>query len=307
MTSVQSGPIPFRHYLILFVLAAIWSSSFTAIKVAVVTVPPFTMTAARLVIAALILWVVLLVKGESLPKGAPIWVASFLIGFTGNSLPFTLIGWGEENISSGLASIMIAVMPLATVVLAHFFIAGERMTPMRVIGIGTGFCGILVLVGPEALKGFGGDLWRQLAVAGGAVSYAVSAILTRNSPPAPLLGRAVLVLICASVQMVPAAMIIDQPWMLNPTEEALSATVYLGVLPTAVASLIYFYIIAVRGAGFFSFINFLIPIMGVIWGAMFLGEEITAQAMIALGVILCGLFIANFQPKAKPCQPKAKT
>jgi len=234
-----------------------------------------------------------------LPKGTRIWAVCFLIGFTSNSLPFTLISWGEESISSGLASIMIAVMPLATVVLAHFFIVGERMTPMRAIGIGTGFCGIIILVGPEAMKGLGGNIWRQLAVAGGAISYAVSAILTRNMPPAPLLGRAVLVLVCASIQMVPAAMIVEQPWVLTPSPDALWATVYLGILPTAVATLIYFYIIALRGAGFFSFINFLIPIMGVIWGAVFLGEEVTMQAVVALMIILGGLFIANSQLKVR--------
>ncbi len=298
-TQSAPGPIPLKHYLALFLLAAIWSSSFMVIKVAVVTVPPLTMTAARLTLAALLLGAVLAIKGEALPRSPRIWLTSILLGLFGNAIPFTLISWGEQEIPSSLASILMAVMPLATVLLAHFFSEGERATRHGLIGIFIGFGGIVILVGPSALKGLGSDLTHQMAVSGGALSYAIATILAKNMPPAPLLGRAVAVMICASAIMVPAAFLVDDPLRLTPSTSALWSTLYLGTLPTAIATLIYFRLIGLRGAGFFAYINYLIPIMGVIWGAVFLSETITTPALMALATILVGLFIANYRPRRK--------
>jgi len=267
------------------------------IKVTVDTIPPLTMTAGRLVIAGLILWSVLLIKGEALPRDSRVWTMCVLLGVFGNALPFTLISWGEQEIPSSLASILMAVMPLATVLLAHFFSAGERATRNGLIGIAIGFGGIVILVGPSALKGLGSDVWSQVSVACGAISYAISAILAKNMPPSPLLGRSVVVMICASVIMVPAAFWVDEPSTLAPSVTAVWGTLYLGTLPTAVATLIYFRLIAARGAGFFAYINYLIPVMGVIWGALFLSEVISTQALMALATILIGLFIANYRPR----------
>ena len=159
-----------------------------AIKVGVETIPPLTLAAVRVILAAVILYGATLLRGERLAGGLRFWTFCFLLGVIGNGLPFTLIGWGEQRISSGLAAILMSVMPLATVVMAHFFTTGDRVTPAKFAGVVIGFGGIVVLVGPEALKGLGSDLWRQLAVGGGALCYAVAVILARNTPPAPLIG-----------------------------------------------------------------------------------------------------------------------
>jgi len=287
-----------KHYLALFLLAAIWSSSFMVIKVTVDTVPPLTMTAARLVIAGLILGCVLIIKGEALPRNPRVWAVCVLLGIFGNALPFTLISWGEKEIPSSLAAILMAVMPLATVLLAHFFSQGERATRNRLVGIAVGFSGIVILVGPSALKGLGSDVLSQVSVACGAISYAISAILVKNMPPSPLLGRSVVVMICASAVMVPAAFWVDEPLTLAPSMTAIWGTLYLGTLPTAFATLIYFRLIAARGASFFAYINYLIPVMGVIWGALFLSEIISPEAVLALATILIGLFIANYRHRS---------
>ena len=270
------------------------------IKVTVVTIPPLTMTAARLALAALMLGGVLVVRGEPLPSSPRIWLMCILLGLFGNAIPFTLISWGEQEIPSSLASILMAVMPLATVMLAHFFSEGERATAHSLIGIAVGFSGIVILVGPSALKGLGSDLIHQVSVAGGALSYAVATVLAKNIPPSPVLGRSVTVMICASLIMVPAALLVDDPLTLVPSTTAIWGAFYLGTLPTAIATLIYFRLIAARGARFFAYINYLIPVMGVIWGAVFLSEIITPQALMALATILVGLFIANYRPRRKP-------
>jgi len=284
-----------RHLALMFLLALIWSSSFMAIKVGVETIPPLTLAAVRVILAAVILYGATLLRGERLAGGLRFWTFCFLLGVIGNGLPFTLIGWGEQRISSGLAAILMSVMPLATVVMAHFFTTGDRMTPAKLAGVVIGFGGIVVLVGPEALKGLGSDLWRQLAVGGGALCYAVAVILARNTPPAPLMARSAAVMIMACLVMVPAALVAEAPWAIEPDRESVAAAVYLGLFPTAFAIIIFFYLVQMRGASFIAFINYLIPVFGVLWGVTLLAEPVRAMEVVALTIILAGIAFAHFK------------
>ena len=282
-----------RQFGWLFLLSLIWSSSFMTIKVGVGSIPPVTLAACRVVVAAVVLYGFVRVQGAALPRGARFWTYCVLIGIIGNGLPFTLINWGEEHVDSGLAAILMSIMPLATVVLAYFFADGERMTRGKLIGVVIGFCGVIILVGPEALKGLGGDAWRQLAVAAGAFSYGVAMILARNMPPAPLIARSAAVMIVASVIMAPLALAIDAPWRLRPDDAAIAAALYLGLFPTAFATIIFFYLVQTAGPSMVALVNYLIPVLGVGWGAVVLDEQVTAEAVAALVVILAGIAIAQ--------------
>ena len=284
-----------RHLALLFLLALIWGSSFVAIKVGVETIPPLTLATGRVVFAALLLWGFARLQGQMLPRGKRIWFYCFLIGLMGNGLPFTLINWGEVKIDSGLAAILMAVMPLVTVVLAHFFTVGDRMTLAKLAGVAFGFGGVFILVGPEALKGLGGDIWRQLAVSGGATCYAIAAILTRNMPPGPLIARSAAVMIAASVMMVPVSLAFDAPWTISPSTDAVLAGVYLGLFPTALATIVLFHLLRYRGASFIAPVNYLIPVFGVLWGIAALSEKVSPRAVVALSVILVGMAIAQYQ------------
>lgn len=284
----------FNQVLLLLLLAVIWSSSFTTIKVAVETIPAVTLVFARLLIAGILLYAVLRLKGLRLPKMGREWVAFFLLGLTSNAIPFFLISWGEVGIDSGKAAILMAVMPLVTVGLAHFFTETDRMTIMKLLGLTIGFGGIILLVGPDALARLGGKTIFELSVAGGAVFYAISAVLTRRLPAGgDPLQRGTAVTLCAALQMAPISLLIDAPWALTPSVPSLLSAIYLGVFPTGLAVIIYFYLIAERGTTFFALINYIIPCLGVLWGVIFLGEALAVQALIALGIILSGVFIAN--------------
>jgi len=296
---VASNPlnaaVPARHYAALIFLAVLWSSSFLVIKIAVETIPPLTLTAIRLFVAMAFLWVILIIKGEKLPTSGRAWFMCALVGFFGNVLPFSLISWGEEVVSSGLTAILMAMMPLSTVLLAHFFTEGDRLTPQRSLGIAIGFLGVVILVGPSVLSGVGDDALRQLAIAAAGISYGVTTVIARNMPESSVLGRSVVIMLTGFLQLIPFTLWIEKPWTLSPSTEAIVFAIHLGVMPTALASLIYLHLIAKRGAGFMAYINYLIPIMGVIWGASILGEEVTPQAMAALGAIVIGLFVANIR------------
>lgn len=296
-----------RHYLVLFFLATLWSSSFLFIKIAVVTMPPLTMTAFRLFVAMVFLWTLLIVKKERLPGTRKAWFMCFLVGLFGNVLPFSLIGWGEEVVDSGLTAVLMAMMPLSTVVLAHFFTEGDRMTPQRMVGIAIGFFGVVILVGPAVFAGLGDDALRQLAIVTAGMCYGLTAVIIRNMPPSSVLSRSVAIMIVGFIQLLPFALWIEQPWTLQPTTQAIWFTVHLGLFPTAIASLLFMQLIAARGAGFVAYINYLIPVLGVIWGAMILSEEVTLQVLAALGAILIGLFVANYRKQdskaSSPAEP----
>mgnify|MGYP002631750904 CR=1 FL=1 len=281
-------------------LAAVWGSSFAAIKLAIATMPPMTLVATRTAIAVAVLAPIMLWKGARLPTDAKSWGIGFALGIFGLALPFFLIGWGEQGVDSGLAAILMAVMPLSTLVLAHFFNEGDRFTPAKLLGVVVGFCGVVVLIGPEALKGLGGEFIHQLAVAGGALCYALNAILTRNLPASggksPMIGRAVMVMIMGAALAMPVALVVDGvQGFAGADASAWLAATYLGLLPTGLATLVYFRLIEVRGASFFSFVNYLNPVFGVVWGALLLAEIVELQAIIALGLILAGVAIANWK------------
>ena len=284
-----------RHTLLLFVLALVWSGSFLAIRIGVETIPPLSLAAGRVLLAAVVVVAYALFKGVRLPREPRVWMYCTLLGFFGNALPFTLINWGEVHVDSGSAAILMAVMPLVTVVLAHFFTVGDRMSPTKVAGVIIGFAGVVVLVGPEAVKGLGGDLWRQLAISGGAVCYSLAVILTRNMPPSPLVARSAGVLITSVLMIMPVALFVDRPWTLGPSNDGMLAMIYLGLFPTALATIVLFYLVQQRGPSFVAYSNYLIPIFAVLWGTMFLGEEVSGEAGAALLVILIGMVLTQIR------------
>jgi drug/metabolite transporter (DMT)-like permease len=282
-------------YIMLFVLAAIWGSSFPLIKLAVETIPPMTLVAARLVLAAAAMLVYLWATGRRLPSDTAIWRDFAVIAVTGNILPFAFITWGEVVIDSGLAAILMAVMPLSSLILAHFFTRDERLTPAKLAGVLVGFVGIVVLVGPGVLAGLGLEVFAQIVVAGGAICYAISNVYTRVSGvvtlPAAVTSAGVL--LCAAVLSIPLSLLVDRPWDLAPNTDSILALLVLALVCTSFAYLILFRLIAATGATFVAFINYLVPVFGVIAGALLLRETIQPGALAGLALILSGIAISR--------------
>lgn len=280
-------------YALLIVLALIWGGSFTLIKVAVETIPALTLTAMRLTLAAAILAVVAWFAGQRFKPTPRIVFGIAAAGLFGNAAPFTLISWGEEVIDSGLAAILMAVMPLTTILLAHLFTGDEKLNARKIAGVLLGLIGLVVLIGPAKLSGLGSETIRQLAVAGAAFCYGINAIITKRLLSIPPMALAAAVIAVSAVMMIPASLFVDRPWTLTPGSAALWATIGLGVLQTALATLIMFQLIARQGASFFAQINFLVPLAGVLYGVLFLAERPGANAYLALLVILAGIAIAR--------------
>ena len=305
----MSGHRSARDWLMLAALVAMWGSSFMFIKLGIATVPTSTLVAARLILGAMILLIVVYLRGARLPplwplrsNGGRVWGNYAILALLGNCIPFTAITWGQQRTDSALAGILMAVMPLATMVLAHFFVKGEHMTRNRVIGFVVGFAGILVLMGPSALNRVAGQsiaTWSQLAILLGALCYAANSVLTRILARGDdVLVASAAMLLIASVMALPIALVVDKPWQVAPSWTSVSAILWLGVGPTAVATVVYFKLIASAGPTFMSLVNYMSPAVAVFLGVSLLGETPGFHAYIALGLILLGIAVSQWNSTA---------
>lgn len=277
-----------QDYLLLLALAALWGSSFLLIKLAVATLPPVTVAAARILIGALALLLLLRLGGGRLPDPG-LWPRFLALGALGMLLPFALINWGETRIDSALAAILMSVIPAATLVLAHFFTRDEPIAPPKLAGVGLGFAGVLLLVGPAALARGGADLAGQLAILAAALCYAATGVAARRMPPMPPEAMGAAMLLAAGFVGLPAAMLLDEPWRLSPSAGSLAAVLALGLLPTAGGYWLFFRLLGRAGAGFTALNNYLVPVAGVFWGAALLNERPSPRALVALLLILTGI------------------
>lgn len=275
-----------RQFSRLILLGLIWGASFMFIKVAVATVPPFTIVLARVGTAAAFLFVVVTLRGSRLPAPGLLWISFLVMGFFNGAIPYSLISWGEQHIEAGLAAIFNGLMPLFTVLFAHFATRDERFSRRKGVGVALGFMGLIFLVGPSALEGLDSSLLGQLAVTGAAASYAVAAIygkrLARDKPLVLATGQ----MLAGTLLIAPLSITFDRPWSLSPTLPAILSLMCLGILGTAFAYILYYRLLAEVGAIKLSLVTYIIPVSGIFWGWLILGERLHWTAFAGLGLIL---------------------
>lgn len=246
--------------------------------------------------AALLLNAVRAASGQRLPPPGRTWLHFLALAISGNALPFLLISWGQERVPSGLAGVLMAVMPLATLALAHFAIASERLQRRRVAGFALGFAGVALLIGPGALPvpgAPGAGRLRELAVLGGALCYAVNTVLARRLRPMSPVVAAAGVLLLAAVLSLSLALPFDRPWRLRPSAASWLALLWLGAGPTALATAVHLALVARAGASFSALTNYLIPVIAVAAGAVAFAEVVEPRTVAALGLLLLGIALSR--------------
>lgn len=280
--------------LLLLVLGTLWGSSYLFIKVTVSEVPVLTLVAGRLLASALILWILLRATGRSMPRSRSAWGAYAVMGFFSGLLPWALISWGEQYIPSSLAALLQATMPLFTVILAHFLGKDEPMTSGRVLGVAVGFLGVVVLMVPDLRQGLQANTLGQLAIVASSVSYAGAAIFARNrlrgqSPLASTAGQ----LTMGALLTLPVCLLVDRPLDLSPSVPAVLSWLGLSILGTVVAYVIYYTLIERTSATYVSTVTYIIPVNGLILGALILSEPVNATILLSSALILLGVFLVR--------------
>lgn len=249
---------------------------------------PLTVAAGRVAIAAVVLTCVALLRGSRFPADAKTLLALLVMGALNNAIPFSLIFWGQTRIDSGLAAILNATTPIFTVLLSHL-VGDERLSLRRVGGVLFGFAGVAVLIGPGALSHLDPTDIAELAVLLAALCYAAAGLWGRQFRSLPTEIAAAGMLISSSLIMIPLALIVERPWHASPTLLSLAAIAALGLFSTAVAYLLYFRLLARVGATNLLLVTFLLPVVAVALGAIFLGERIPLIDLAGLALIMVGL------------------
>ncbi|MEM8877070.1 MAG: DMT family transporter [Pseudomonadota bacterium] len=276
-----------REWAMLILLSVLWGGSFLFQKIAVAELPPFTIVLVRVALAALTLHVIRPFVGVALP-GLRIWAAFAVMGLLNNVIPFSLLVYGQTQIGAGLASILNAMTPVFTVILAHFLTQDEKLRANRAFGVVLGFLGVICLIGIEALGGLTLAVAGQIACVGAAISYAFSSIWARRFQNVPPFASAMGQLTMSSMMMIPIVLIVDQPWTLGwPSPTVVWSLVLLAIPATALAYLLFFAIIRAAGATNIMLVTLLVPVSAVLLGAVFLGERLSVTD--ALGMALIGM------------------
>ncbi|MEO0637333.1 MAG: DMT family transporter [Pseudomonadota bacterium] len=291
--AARQSSVGLIDYAILFALAVFWGNSFLLTNWTVQEMAPATLAMLRTLGGGVLLLLIAFAMGQRMPKERSIWTIIFACAVLGNALPFFLIGWGQVLVGAGLGAILMGIMPLFTLVFAHFMTGDERFTWLKAAAVCLGLVGLIILVGPSVLYELGTEGIRQLALVGAAICYSINAIFTKRLTHLdPIMLTGLLVTLAGVLLMpvgVPDLIANSGSW----SASAWTNVVILALLPTALSGILTFILIGRQGATFFSQINYLVPLSGVAWGWALANEVLEPRAAIALLFIFAGITLSR--------------
>jgi len=284
------------EWFLLVLLGVIWGGSFFFAKIAVEEVPPLTLVLFRVSLGAILLAIYIAVSGRNFPVGWIVWGAFLLMGLINNVIPFSLLFWGQTQISSGLASILNATTPIFTVIVAHLFTQDEKLNWHKLLGVVLGFAGVSVMLGAGFTDAAANPPIAMLACLGAGVSYAFAGVFGRRfarlgvGPARVALGQ----LTGSSLIMLPIVVLFDPPIApLDYATSTLLSVLGLAVICTAFAYILFFRILATGGATNLSLVTLIVPASAIVLGSVFLNEQLGLYEMLGLSLIAIGLLTTD--------------
>ncbi|GAB4234524.1 MAG: DMT family transporter [Methyloligellaceae bacterium] len=298
-----------KDWIQLLLLSLVWGVSFLLIEIALFSAQPLTIVMVRVGIAALLLHVYCLARGTLIRPGRSLAGSLALMGFLANALPFTLIVYGQTQVTSGLSATLIAATPLFTILIAHVWGRQEKITAARAAGVGVGLAGVALLMGPDVLDAGRGPGAGALAICLAALSYAASAVFGRRFSQHPPAAIAAWMLTFATIFTAPLAFIAETPFMPMPSAASLVALFAMAAFSTALAYILYFSILARAGATNAMLVTFIQPLLATWLGIAFLGETVAWHQGAGLAIILIGLALVDgrlLRARVRPASGRAK-
>ncbi len=280
-------------WLIFFVLGFIWGSSYLFIKLAVDDFGTFTLVALRLVVGAILLWIVVRIAKQPLPRERRIYGHLLVMAVINITIPFLLITWAEQTVESSLAAILTSPVPLFAIVLSALFLHDEPLRLNGLVGLVVGFVGVIIITS-RGLTGAGSSLAGELALIGATISYAAGAVYSRrNVRGLPAMIPAVFQVSFAAVITGVVALLFEQPWTATPDSEAIFSILWLGILGSGLAYLFVFRLFAHWGATRTTLVAYVIPVVGIALGYLVLAEPIDARIIIGTALVIAGIGLVN--------------
>ena len=281
-------------YAQLGVISVMWGGAFLLIKVSVETIPPFLLSGSRGLLAAVALGLVLSATRGSRERSQPLgWMPAVILGTFGGWLPNVLTAWALTRIDSSLAAILGAASPIVTAVLAHYWLTHEPLGPSQALGVFAGLFGVAFIIGIDTISVGGQDPLGQVAMVAVAVSYAIGAVYGRRLSPAQPARLALRLQVVSGAVGVLVALVIERPWDVRPSSASVLALLVLAVGASAIPYWIYLRLLSRARAVVLAMIGYLIPVVAVVLGFVFLSERVGSAALAGMALVLWGLYLTG--------------
>ncbi|MDF1760915.1 MAG: DMT family transporter [Coxiellaceae bacterium] len=307
-----------KKYGLLIGISLIWGSQFLFNAVALQQLPPLVVAVLRAAIGVVTLTAVLpfFDKKEQAPYGrgttsiVKYYPMFFIIGIFEATLPFYLVAWGQQHVDSSTAAILMSTIPLFTIIMIALFVRDEKITSNKIISIIVGFIGILILLGPEAMKNMNNlmaNLVGEVAILGGALSFALSLILIKKIAHLNHVRSARNILVCATIQLLPFAIFTSHISQLHFSYKSAGAILVLGVFAAGIVYAMYVSLIKTAGAAFTSLNSYLLPVIGLILGVIIMHDPTYWYTYLALAVLLVAMALNEYPAIKKAISQRKKS
>ncbi len=288
-----------RVWTAFLLLGLAWGSSFLFIKIALRTLEPLTLVGLRLMVGWVGLLAVARWRGLALPHGWAVWRHLTILGVINTAIPFVLITWAESGangVDSAVASVLNSTVPLFSIVIAGTIFHMEEVTTDRILGLLAGFAGVVLLLSRD-LGNDWGELAPQVAVVVAALFYAISSTYARHnlqeiSPVLIATGQ----LLVADAMVWIFAILVEDPGAQMLTWQTVGALLWLGLLGSCIAYILYFFILRNWGATRATMVTYLLPVVGVVAGVVFLSEPLDWRLVAGGVLVLSGVAAVNWRP-----------
>ena len=306
-----------KKYGLLLGISLIWGSQFLFNAVALQQLPPLVVAVLRAAIGVITLTAVLpfFDKKEQQPCGrgttsiVKYYPMFFIIGIFEATLPFYLVAWGQQHVDSSTAAILMSTIPLFTIIMIALFVRDEKITSNKIISIIVGFIGILILLGPEAMQHMNNlmaNLVGEVAILGGALSFALSLILIKKISHLNHVRSARNILVCATIQLLPFALFTSNFSTMHFDFKSVGAILVLGIFAAGIVYAMYVSLIKTAGAAFTSLNSYLLPVIGLILGVIFMHDQTYWYTYVALAVLLIAMALNEYPAIKKAISRRKK-
>ena len=287
--------VTLNNYLLLVFLGAVWGASFVAIKFGNEMFNPIEVGFFRTLIGALFLLIAVKFRSGSLGLISKNTKTYSIIGLFNASVPFTLIPYGLLSMPSNIGVIIMSANPFLALILAHFFTLDEKLNLRKLIGTIIGFSGVIFAVGVQVFVTDMTTLIGALAIYIAGCSYVVSNLIIRKVSSLPSDMVTMNTLVWGTIWLAPLMLIFSSPMNYEINYSAISAIIYLGIIPTGLAFSLRQVLIRSAGTTFMMQVAYLIPVFGIFYGWLFTSEELKFSLFVGATLVIIGIAISRMQ------------
>ena len=278
-----------RDYALLLALACCWSSTYPLTKIGLGSIPPITFISARSLIAAFFLLAVLRVRGIPMPTDARAWKLFAFQQTINSTFPFLIITWAQQYVPAASTVVLASTTPIFAFVITWAYTRHEPATLLKLAGAVLGLAGTAVIIGLDALGGLGREIYAEIAILLATVSFACATIfglrLSGYDPTVIAAGS----LLFGGLVLLPPAILLEHPWTLHPTVEALAATAAMGIFSSALGLMLFYMCLTRLGTLMTNSQSYLRIPIGVALSVLLLGEAVPPNLAAGLVLVMCGV------------------